>query len=72
MILGSILKTVHVTDNDVLVSELFSPLAAFLIVLLDLEVLITVIIHEISESVSPEGIIVVCFPDLIRPPRDLL
>ena len=72
MILVTILVAIHVTDNDVLVSELLFPLAAFLIVKLNLEVLITIKINVIVDSVSPESIISISFFDLVRPPRDLL
>jgi hypothetical protein len=40
MILESILDTIHVTYNEVLVSKLPDPIAAFLPMLLDLKVLI--------------------------------
>jgi hypothetical protein len=39
---------------------------------LNLEVLITIKINVIVDSVSPESIISISFFDLVRPPRDLL
>ena len=65
MILVSSLDTVHVTDNDVLVPELLFARAAFLIVQLDLEVLITVKIHVMVDGVSPERKITITLLDLV-------
>ena len=72
MVLVSILVTVHVTDNDVLVAELLFTWAAFLIVQLDLKVLVAVKVHVVVDDVSPERIIGISLLDLVRPPWHLL
>jgi hypothetical protein len=67
IILLSILDTVLVTNNEVLVAELLDPLAALLPMLLDLKVLITVIVHEVIDFVSPLTIIRIPVPDFVAP-----
>jgi len=67
MILVSILDTVHVTNNEVLVSKLLDPLAAFLPMLLYLKVLVTIKVHELIDFVSPLMIIGIPVPDLVAP-----
>jgi hypothetical protein len=53
MILVSILDSVLVTNNEVLIAKLLDPVAAFLPMLLDLKVLIAVKVHELIDFVSP-------------------
>jgi hypothetical protein len=67
IILLSILDTVLVTNNEVLFAELLDPLAALLPMLLDLKVLITVIVHEVIDFVSPLTIIRIPVPDFVAP-----
>jgi hypothetical protein len=65
----AILCTIQVANNEVLLTELLFPWAAFLIVQLDLEVLITVKIHVVSISISPLSIVRIPFRHLVWPPR---
>ena len=72
MILISILVRAHVTNNYILISELLFPWAAFFIMLLNLEVLITIEIHVIVGSISPFSIVFISLLYLIRPLSSLL
>jgi hypothetical protein len=65
----AILCVILIAYNDVLLAKLLFPWAAFLIVLLDLEVLITVKFHEFSVSISSLSIVRIPWRHFVGPPR---
>ena len=65
----AILCVILIAYNDVLLAELLFPRAAFLIVLLYLEVLITVKFHEVFLFISSLSIVRIPCSNFVRPPR---
>ncbi len=73
MIFEPVLDLAHVSYNDILVSKLMDDsIAAFFVVLLNLEVLVAVEVHPVVLFVCSLGIVVVAFVNLVGPPAHLL
>ena len=72
MIFIPILHAVHISNNDVLIAKILDSIAAILVVKLNLEVLVTIEIHEIVDPIGPFIIVRIVLLDLVRPPGNLL
>ena len=73
MILEPVLDLALVSYNDILVSKLMDDsIAAFFVMLLNLEVLVAVKVHPVVLFVCSLGIVVVAIVDFVGPPAHLL